>query len=121
MSFRDDLSNLLDDVNLEIRQNLWFVYHVTSSYDAHIVRNWLNTNFPQRVIGTYGPAGCTARSLDLNPCIMLYEELSICRSDSIEQLRKWIDNAAETTCNNQSIIEPVKDSLIRCVRCLFIR
>ncbi|RZC38569.1 DDE 3 domain containing protein, partial [Asbolus verrucosus] len=60
---RDVLFTLLDDINLEIRQKLWFFHDGAPCHNAHVVRNWLNTNFPQRWIGTYGPVAWPARSI----------------------------------------------------------
>ncbi|EEZ97620.1 hypothetical protein TcasGA2_TC012954 [Tribolium castaneum] len=119
---RDVLFELLDDVNLETRQNLWFLHDGAPCHRAHVMRNWLNTNFPQRWIGTYGPVAWPARSPDLNPCDFflwdyMKELLYLVPIDNIEQLRDRIFNAAETIRTSGPTVERVKNSLRRRVQC----
>ncbi|RZC42533.1 DDE 3 domain containing protein [Asbolus verrucosus] len=100
---RDVLFTLLDDINLEIRQILWFLHDGAPCHNAHVIRNWLN--FPQRWIGTYGPVAWPARSPDLNPCDFflwgyMKELVYAALIDTTEQLKDRIETAAETIRNN---------------------
>jgi hypothetical protein len=112
---RDVIFDLLGDVPLEIRRNLWLLHDGAPCHNAHIIRNWLNNNFPERWIGTYGLGLWPARSPDLNPCdIFLWGYIkNIVYAEpigTIDELRNRIEDAATVIRNNRLLlIEGVKD------------
>lgn len=63
----DDLPELLDDVPLLQRRNMWFQLDGAPPHYALNVRAILNRTFPNRWIGRRGPINWPARSPDLNP------------------------------------------------------
>jgi hypothetical protein len=73
-------------------------------HNAHIIRNWLNNNFPERWIGTYGLGLWPARSPDPNQCDfflwgyiknLVYAE----PIGTIDELRNRIEDAATVIRN----------------------
>lgn len=63
----NDLPNLLEDVPLLQRQNMYFLHDGAPAHFAIDVRIHLNNHFGQRWIGRGGPHAWPARSPDLNP------------------------------------------------------
>jgi len=60
-------SDLIEDVPIELRRNMWFQMDGCPAHYSRDVRNWLNENFPGRWIGRGGPVAWPARSPDLTP------------------------------------------------------
>lgn len=61
------LPELLEDVPLDIRANMWFQHDGAPAHFALPVRHYLNEIFPNRWIGRGGPVHWPARSPDLTP------------------------------------------------------
>ena len=60
------LSNLLDDVSLVERRNMWFMHDGAPPHTCHLARNVLNNKYPNKWIGNNGPILWPARSPELN-------------------------------------------------------
>lgn len=63
----NDLNNLMEEVPLWLRHEGWIQLDGAPPHYGRIVREWLNTNYPQRWIGRSGPVAWPPRSPDLNP------------------------------------------------------
>lgn len=62
---RDDLPELLQDVDLATRRRMWIQLDGAPPHYAHIVRNFLDAKYPDRWIGRGGPVAWPARSPNL--------------------------------------------------------
>lgn len=62
---RDDLPELLEDVDLDIRRRMWMQLDGAPAHYHGNVRDGLNRRFPNRWIGRGGPHNWPARSPDL--------------------------------------------------------
>ncbi|XP_044265289.1 uncharacterized protein LOC123011749 [Tribolium madens] len=62
------LDDLLEDVPLAIRRNMWYMQDGAPPHYARVVTNWLNNHFLEKWIGRQGPVAWPPRSPDLNPC-----------------------------------------------------
>jgi hypothetical protein len=56
---QNELSDLLDDVPLQVRRDMWYLHDGAPAHSARGVKNWLDANLENRWIG---------RLPDLNPC-----------------------------------------------------
>ena len=50
---------ILDDIPLALRVNIIFQHDGAPAHNAHIVRDYLNAQFQNRWLGTYGPIECS--------------------------------------------------------------
>lgn len=64
---QNTLPELLENVPLNIRQNMWFQHDGAPAHSTLAVRNFLNNTYPGRWIGRGGPVSWPARSPDLTP------------------------------------------------------
>lgn len=64
---RQDLSDLLDDIPLDLIRDMWFQHDGCPAHYRRSVREWLDTNYPNKWIGRGGPTPWPARSPDLTP------------------------------------------------------
>jgi len=64
---RDILPELLEDVPLANRYNIWFQHDGAPAHFGNVVTDFLNMTYRQRWIGRGGPVPWPARSPDLNP------------------------------------------------------
>lgn len=64
---QNELPELLEDVPIHTRLEMFFQHDGAPAHFGLLVRNWLNENFPNRWIGRGGPVNWPARSPDLNP------------------------------------------------------
>lgn len=69
---RNDLPNLMENIPLASRQDMWIQLDGAPPHFARPVRNWLNNHYPNRWIGRGGPVTWAARSPDLNPLDFFY-------------------------------------------------
>jgi hypothetical protein len=69
---QNELSDLLDDVPLQVRRDMWYLHDGAPAHSARAVKNWLNANLENRWIGRNGPVLWPARSPDLNSCDFFY-------------------------------------------------
>ncbi|KAJ8946092.1 hypothetical protein NQ318_010389 [Aromia moschata] len=75
---RNGLQDLLDDVPLQDRVNMWFMQNGAAQHYELIVRQWLEENYPERWFGWFveAPQFWPPRSPDLNPLdFYLWREL----------------------------------------------
>eukprot|EP00102_Acyrthosiphon_pisum_P006741 XP_003240351.1 PREDICTED: uncharacterized protein LOC100573963 [Acyrthosiphon pisum] len=63
----NELPMMLDDIPLALRGNIIFQHDGAPAHNAHIVRDYLNAQFQNRWLGTYGPIEWPPRSPDLTP------------------------------------------------------
>lgn len=61
------LPELLENVSLQMRKDMWFMHDGAPPYYAASVREYLRHNFGNKWIGRGGPIPWPARSPDLNP------------------------------------------------------
>lgn len=110
------LPNLLDNVNLNIRGNLWFQQDGCPAHYQRDVRNFLNATYGQHWIGRGGPVNWPPRSPDLNPCdFCIWGYLkSLVYSRPIEtRLQLWesIQEACTELRNNVGIFARIRRSM----------
>jgi hypothetical protein len=65
---QNELSDLLDDVPLQVRRDMWYLHDGAPAHSVRGVKNWLDANLENRWIGRNGPVLWPARSPDINPC-----------------------------------------------------
>ena len=99
---REDLKDLLEDLPLNLVRDMWFQQDGCPAHFRRSVREWLDTNYPNKWIGRGGPIPWPARSPDLTPMdyyawghmkSLLYSEPH--SIPSIEILRDRIIDAAK--------------------------
>jgi len=61
------LPELLEDISLQVRIDMWFMHDSAPPHYTGIVREYLTNNFGNKWIGRGGPIPWPARSPDLNP------------------------------------------------------
>ena len=64
---RNSLTDILDVMPLENRQNVWFQMDGCPAHKSRNVRDQLNEHFEEQWIGRYGPVRWPPRSPDLTP------------------------------------------------------
>ncbi|PZC80768.1 hypothetical protein B5X24_HaOG213992 [Helicoverpa armigera] len=65
---RNDLPELLEDLPLSLNDNnMWYQHDGCPAHYRRSVREWLDTNYPNKWIGRGGPIPWPARSPDLTP------------------------------------------------------
>lgn len=111
-----NLNELLEDVPLELRQNMWFMHDGAPPHFALPVRDYLNEQFPHRWFGRGSEFPWPPRSSDFNPLDfsvwsslkdIVYKE----RIDSREELRQKIQEAANVIRNNAGLFFNIRRSL----------
>lgn len=111
-----NLNELLEDVPLDLRQNMWFLQDGATPHFFLPVREYLNDNFPHRWIGRGSEFPWPPRSPDLNPLdfsiwsdmkAIVYKE----RINSREELWQKIQEAANVIKNNPQILFNIRRSL----------
>lgn len=112
------LDELLEDVPLAVRRDMWFLHDGAPAHYFGEVRTWLDNNFPEKWIGRNGPVLWPARSPDLNPCdFFLWGHMKqLVYSTPVhtqEELRARVENAAEAIRNNRDMLSRVRDSITR--------
>ncbi|XP_036145999.1 uncharacterized protein LOC118646659 [Monomorium pharaonis] len=94
---RDDLPQLLENVDLQTRQRLWIQLDGAPPHYTRYVRDYLNETYNDRWIGRGGPVAWPARSPDLtSPDFFLwgylknvvYEQTPTTRENMIERIRE---------------------------------
>uniref|UniRef100_V5GU21 Transposable element Tc3 transposase n=1 Tax=Anoplophora glabripennis TaxID=217634 RepID=V5GU21_ANOGL len=65
---QNHLPNLLEEVPINIRQNMWLLQDGAPPHFRRDVREFLDNTFPNRWIGRNGPVAWPPRSPDLTPC-----------------------------------------------------
>lgn len=110
------LPDLIDDVPLMIRNNLWFMHDGCPAHFSREVRRFLDNNYNDKWIGRGGPINWAPRSPDLNPCdFCIWGYLkSLVYAVPIEtrnQLWQRIQNACNEIRNNAGIFAKIRRSL----------
>jgi hypothetical protein len=67
----NELSDLLDDVPLQIRRDMWYLHDGAPAHSARGVKNWLDAILENRWIGRNGPVLWPARSPDNRTSILV--------------------------------------------------
>lgn len=111
-------TDLLDDVPVERRRDMWFLHDGAPPHYARIVANWLNDNFTEKWIGRNGPVLWPPRSPDLNPCdFFLWGHMKqlvyATPVNTIDELRQRVNNVAEIIRQNPEMILRTQTSMAR--------
>jgi hypothetical protein len=106
---QNELSNLLDDVPLEVRRDMWYLHDGAPAHSARGVKNWFDANLENRWIGRNGPVLWPARSPDLNPCdFFLWGHLKQIVYETpvntVEELTVRVNIAAESIRRNSDML-----------------
>lgn len=120
---RDILPELLQDVPLNIRYDMWFQHDGAPAHFGNNVRNYLNVTFEQKWLGRGGPVHWPARSPDLTPLdFFLWGHMKqLVYSTPVESemdLVARISEAAARIQEDVNVFERVRRSLVeRCGLC----
>lgn len=118
------LVDLLDDVPLNIRQQMWYQHDGAPCHFSQQVRTTLSFMFPNKWIGRGGPVNWPARSPDLNPLDFYFwgHMKSLVYStpvESDEDLVARVVAAAHEIKDKPELLEKVAiNNLKRCRMCL---
>lgn len=122
---RNVLNELLEDVPLANRREMWLLQDGAPAHSSIRVRRWLNNNFEGRWIGRYGPVLWPPRSPDLNACDFFlwgYMKQQVYSSAiaSIDQLRERVEQAAQNVRQNPAMFARTRLNMERRLRaCIF--
>lgn len=121
---QNNLPEMLEDVNLAVRRQMYFQCDGAPCHFARNVKEYLNEIFPRRWIGRGGPIAWPPRSPDLNPVDFFiwgyYKEL-VYKSEysSIEQLRQKLNQAQMKIREKEDSFRRLKRNFIkRCRLCI---
>lgn len=120
---RDILPELLEDVPLHIRRDMWFQHDGAPAHFGNDVRGYLNMTFERRWVGRGGPVHWPARSPDLTPLdFFLWGQMNeLVYSTPVESEMDLVGRIAEAAARIQedvNVFERVRRSLIeRCRLC----
>ena len=120
---RDVLPELLENVPLVIRENMWFQHDGAPAHFSNRARNHLNRSFGARWIGRGGPVAWPPRSPDLTPCDFflwgtMKELVYDTPVDNEQTLIQRIMAAAEVIQTNHDNFYRSRQSLLpQCVTC----
>lgn len=120
---RDILPELLEQLPLEVRANLWFQHDGAPPHFGNIVRNHLDAAFGEQWIGRGGPVPWPPRSPDLNPLDYFFwgriKQLVYCTPvENEEDLVARIAAAAAAIQDDADVFGRVRESMIkRCRAC----
>ena len=121
---KDVLSELLEDVPLNIRRMMWYQHDGVPAHFHTDVRRYLNDTFPNRWIGRHGSQSWPARSPDLTPIdFFLWGHMKSLvydtPIDSAEDLVGRIVDAAALVSEEQEVFSSVRSSIVkRCQKCI---
>lgn len=118
---QEQLPNLLEDLPLQTRINMWFMHDGAPPHFSLIVREHLNTVYPDRWIGRSGPVSWPRRSPDLNPLDFYFwgdlkRRVYATPMASEDELRQRIFHHSQEIKNNIQMIWRVQPSLVRRAR-----
>lgn len=118
---QNNLQQLLEDVPLATRRNMWFMHDGAPPHFSIAVRQFLNNAYPNRWIGRGGPVACPPRSPDFNPLDfylwghlknLVYSTPVETRDNLIERIVFYCDEIR----NNAAVFWRIRQSLIRRAR-----
>lgn len=117
---QETLPELLEDVPLNLRQNMYFMHDGAPPHFARTVRNYLNAQFAGMWIGRgqEAPIHWPPRSPDLNPCDFfiwgaLKTKVYEVQINNPEQLWNRIQNAVNALRQNPNVLRRVKFNFLR--------
>lgn len=115
-----DFEELIDDLPLNVRHNMFFMQDGAPAHFSVQVRNYLNAQFPQRWIGRGSTFSWPARSPDLNP--MDFSIWGILKSkvysdpiNTRDELWQAILNARNLLRNEETLFN-IRQSFIKRIR-----
>lgn len=115
---RDILPELLEDVPLEIRDNIWFQHDGAPPHFGNVVRDFLDVTYRQQWIGRGGPVPWPARSPDLNPLDFFFwsrikDLVYSTPVENEEDLVARVVAAAGAIQDDEDVFRAVRESMIR--------
>lgn len=118
---QEELPNLLENVPLETRRNMWYMHDGAPPHFPIIVRQHLNNTFGQSWIGRGGPVAWPPRSPDLNPLDFFFwghlkNLVYKTPVESQEDLLHRIVTHCEEIRNNQGMLFRVQQRYLRLLR-----
>lgn len=118
---QNTLSDILDDLSLDIRSKMWFMQDGAPPHFPLVVRHHLSSTFPQRWIGRGSDFEWPPRSPDYNPLdFYVWGHLkSLVYSNEInsrDELWRKIQNAANFIRGQNNIFFDVRKSFIKRIR-----
>lgn len=115
------LTDLLDDVPIQLRRGMFFMHDGAPPHFSVNVRAHLNDFYPERWIGRGGPVAWPPRSPDLNP--LDYFVWGYLKSlvyavpvQNVEELQQRVVNGCEVIRNRLGIFQKVRKSMKKRVR-----
>lgn len=121
---QEHLHEVLEDIPLALRQNMWFLHDGAPPHNSVQVRQYLNEQFPHQWIGRGSEFAWPPRSPDFNPLdfsiwsqmkALVYKE----NINSRPELRRKIEEAANVIKNNRQGLFNIKRSLRkRIIKCI---
>lgn len=119
---QENLSELLENVPLNIRRDMWVQQDGAPAHYSVLVRNWLNENFPNKWIGRGGPFDWPPRSPDLTPLDFFFwghlkNLVYLTPVNNINDLRNRIMESAATVNENtlRSVTRAIRVRLLACI------
>ena len=124
---QEDLPNLLNEVPIGMRRGMWYQHDGAPPNFSITVREYLDTQFPNRWIGRGGPVSWPPRSPDLNPLdYYLWGHVKdLVYATPIEheaELMPRITAAFDSVRNEPEVLERVMENMNkRVILCLYER
>lgn len=117
----NNLHELLDNIPIQIRHNMWFMHDGAPPHYSLEARQHLNERFEGRVIGRGCPVNWPPRSPDLNPMdffVWGYLKSLVYSSpvETVEELEERVFHHCEVLRNNPEVFFRVRQSMMRRLR-----
>jgi hypothetical protein len=118
---QENLPQILDDLPLNLRRNMFFQHDGAPAHSGRNVLNFLNENFAGRWIGRHGPVAWPPRSPDLTPLDFFFwgylnQKVYATEVDTREELLQRINDAANEIRQNRFSILIASRSVTRRAR-----
>lgn len=118
------LIGALEDIPIDARQNLFFQQDGAPAHNSGVAREFLNTHFPDKWIGTAGPVEWPARSPDLSPLDFylwgyLKDELYKTRYATVEEMMEKIEDILNGIHHN-SLRKATQGLIKRSHACIYV-
>lgn len=118
----EDVESFLDELSLAELRALYFQQDGATPHNARINVGWLNRNFNEQWIGTYGPIRWPARSPDLTPLDFwlwgyLQDRVYLTVPQNVNDLRNRIIETCREIPNN-FILNATHGVIRRCLCCI---
>lgn len=120
---RDELPQLLENVPLQLRLNMWFQHDGAPPHKARRVQQYLNDVYPDKWIGINGPIEWPPKSPDLTPLDFflwgtLKNEVYKTPTRNLEHLKDKIRSACENISRDMLIKASTREVRKRLDKCL---